>query len=195
VNIDRSEGWDAIAEQFMALRSDMGAALVRSWARDHLPPSSSIVDVGCGSGVPIAQGLIEDGFTVFGIDASPILITAFRRLVPEAQTACEAAQDSAFFHRTFAGAVSIGLLFLLAADDQQKVLHGVANALVPGGRFLFSAPREVCEWRDRQTGRPSRSLGQQAYERHLEASGLRLIGCRLDEGENNYFEAIKPPAG
>ncbi|MDQ0010667.1 SAM-dependent methyltransferase [Luteibacter jiangsuensis] len=123
------------------------------------------------------------------------MIAAFRRLVPATQTACEAAQDSAFFHRTFAGAVSVGLLFLLSADDQQDVLRRVANALEPGGRFLFSAPREACEWRDMQTGQPSRSLGQQEYARLLEASGLRLIGCRLDEGENNYFDAIKPSAG
>lgn len=192
MNIDRSEGWDSIAEQFMAARSGIGATLVRTWARDNLPPSSSIVDVGCGSGVPIAQALIEDGFTVFGIDASPHLIAAFRRRFPDMQTSCEAAQDSGFFHQTFAGAISIGLLFLLHADDQHRVVRRVANALSPGGRFLFSAPREACEWQDLLTGRRSMSLGEQEYERHLAASGLRLINCCLDEGGNNYFDAVKP---
>jgi hypothetical protein len=107
-------------------------------------------------------------------------------------TACEAAQDSMFFHQTFTGAVSIGLLFLLHPDDQHSVLRRVANALEPGGRFLFSAPLEACEWQDMLTGRRSRSLGRQEYERHIQASGLRLIGCRLDEGGNNYFDAAKP---
>jgi len=193
MTIDRSEGWDTIAERFMAARSDIGASLVRSWARSSLPASSSVVDVGCGSGVPIAQTLIEDGFTVSGIDASPQLIAAFRRRFPGMQTACEAAQDSAFFHQTFAGAVSIGLLFLLHANDQHRVLHEVANALRPEGRFLFSAPQQACEWQDILTGRESRSLGKQEYERHLEASGLRLIDCYVDEGGNNYFDAIKSP--
>jgi len=191
-NIDRSEGWDGVAEQFMAARSDIGATLVRSWARDNLPPSSSVVDVGCGSGVPIAQALIEDGFTVFGIDASPLLIAAFRRRFPDVQSACEAAQDSVFFHDTFDAAVSVGLLFLLSADDQRKVFHRVANALRPGGYFLFSAPRETCEWQDVLTGRRSRSLGEQEYERLLEASGLCLVKCHVDEGENNYYHATKP---
>ncbi len=193
LNIDRSEGWDGVAEQFMAARSDVGVTIVRAWARDKLPPSSSIVDVGCGSGVPIAQALIEDGFAVFGIDASPTLIEAFRERFPDAMSACEAAQDSRFFQRTFDAAVSIGLLFLLSSDDQRAVLNRVADALRPGGRFLFSSPREQCEWQDVLTGRSSRSLGKQEYERLLTEAGLWLIDCQVDDGQNNYFDAAKPP--
>ena len=192
--IDRSEGWDAVAERFMAARSDIGVTLVRGWARDTLPPSSAIVDIGCGSGVPIAQALIEDGFTVAGIDASPRLIGAFARRFPSAQHACEAAQDSRFFGRSFDAATAIGLLFLLSAEDQRAAITGVAKALRPGGRLLFSAPREACEWQDLLTGRRSGSLGEAGYARVLEESGLRLVGRYADEGANNYFEAIKPLA-
>jgi SAM-dependent methyltransferase len=190
--MDRSEGWNDQAGSFVAARSGIGTALVRSWAREHLPPASAVLDVGCGSGVPLARALIADGFTVFGIDASPRLVAAFRRRFPEMRTACEAAQDSAFFQRTFVGAIAVGLLFLLSPDDQARVLHGVARALKPGGRFLFSAPRDACEWRDNLTGRPSRSLGENAYQRHVEAAGLRLMSGRLDEGGNYYFDAAKP---
>lgn len=189
MSIDHSGGWDEVAEQFMAVRSDIGARLVRSWARDNLPPSSSIVDIGCGSGKPITQALIEDGLTVFGIDALPQMITAFHHHFPDMPYASEKAQDSVFFHQTFAGAVSIGLLFLLSAEDPQKVFLKVANTLKPGGNFLFSAPLKACEWEDTLTGRLSRSLGKQVYERYLKASGLHLIDCFVDEGKNNYFHA------
>lgn len=191
MNVDRSHGYDDFAEQFMAARSDVGATFVRSWARDNLPPESSIADVGCGSGVPIAQALIEDGFTVFGIDASPSLLAAFRRRFPNVQSTCEAAQDSVFFNHIFDAAVSIGLLFLLSADDQRRVFQRTANALKPGGRFLFTAPWQICEWQDVLTGRQSRSLGKQEYERLLKASGLRLVGCH--EEENHFFDATKLP--
>lgn len=189
MGIDRSEGWDAIADEFMAVRSGIGASLVRDWARKWLPASATIVDVGCGSGVPIAKALIDDGFTVYGIDASPRLLRAFRQLVPYEHAACEAAQESRFFNRSFDGIVSIGLLFLLSADDQQRVIRSAANALNPEGRLLFSAPRQPCEWIDRQTGRQSLSLGKEAYERYLDKSGLHLIGCHTDEGGNHYFDA------
>lgn len=188
---DHSEGWDDVAKQFIAARSNIGAHLVRSWARDTLPQSGSVVDVGCGSGVPIAQVLVDEGFEVFGIDASPTLIAAFRHRFPNAQSACEAAQDSAFFGRTFDAAISIGLLFLLAEHDQRKVIRRIANSLNPGGRLLFSAPREICEWRDTLTGRRSKSLGAEGYELLLQESGLYLVGCHVDEGENNYYDAVR----
>ncbi|MEG3086129.1 class I SAM-dependent methyltransferase [Sphingomonas sp. PB4P5] len=136
---DHSEGYEAIAAQFIAARSDIDATFVRCWARENLQPSSSIVDVGCGSGVPIARALIEYGFTLFGVDASPSLLAAFRRRFPAAQSVCEAAEDSLFFNRTFDAALAIGLLFLLSADNQRKVVKRVAAALRPGG--LFCSPR------------------------------------------------------
>ena len=189
MSTDRSEGYEDIAEQFMMVRSDSGARFVRRWARENLPPASAIVDVGCGSGVPIAAALIEDGFKLFGIDASSSLLAAFRDRFPGAPATCEAAQDSAFFARTFDAAVSIGLLFLLSEEDQATVLPRVAHALRPGGRFLFTAPRQRCEWQDVLTDRPSRSLGAREYGRLLEASGLQLVGCHAEE--NYFYDAIK----
>lgn len=188
---DHSQGWEAVADRFMKIRSEVGTAVVRSWAQECLAPSSSIVDIGCGSGVPIAKALADDGFAVFGIDASPSLISAFRDNLPAMPVACEPAQDSAFFGRTFEGAVSIGLIFLLSANDQRTVLGKVAGALNPGGRFLFSAPQQACEWGDTLTGRASLSLGADAYATHLDGFGLDLVCCRADEGNNNYYDAVK----
>lgn len=194
MSTDRSEGWEQVAGQFMAIRSDSGAALVSKWALAHLPPAGSIVDVGCGSGAPIAEALVAQGFAVFGIDASPTLIGAFRRRFPDTHTVCEPAQDSAFFHRRFDGAIAVGLLFLLAAEDQRAVLQGMAKTLLPGGRLLFSAPRQVCEWDDLLTGRRSQSLGEAAYHRLLEASGLRVAGHPVDAAGSQYYDAIRPRA-
>lgn len=188
---DHSAGWDAVAERFMAIRSTVGAELVRSWAKSNLPASAAILDLGCGSGVPIARVLVEDGYSVWGVDASPSLIAAYRRHFPDMPAACEPAQRSAFFDRTFVGAISIGLVFLLAPSDQQQLLGNVASVLEPGGRFLFSAPREMCEWKDTLTGRTSTSLGADAYAGHLAAAGLDLMRYHSDEGGNNYYEAVK----
>ncbi|ADU14374.1 class I SAM-dependent methyltransferase [Asticcacaulis excentricus] len=189
---DPSEGWDALAERFMQMRSGVGASLVRDWAIAQLPAGSAIVDVGCGSGVPIAETLIEAGFAVSGIDASPRLVAAFHARFPEAPVACEAAQLSAFFGRTFDAAVCVGLIFLLSKVDQAALIGRVAQALKPGGRFLFTAPLQACEWPDTLTGRLSRSLGQTAYAALLDAHGLSLVASHSDEGGNHYYEAIRP---
>jgi SAM-dependent methyltransferase len=191
---DPSEGWDALAQRFMQMRSGVGADLVRNWAIAHFPAGSAIVDVGCGSGVPIAEALIGAGFAVSGIDASPRLAAAFRARFPDAPVACEAAQVSAFFDRTFDAAVCVGLIFLLSEADQAALIGRVAQALKPGGRFLFTAPLQACEWPDNLTGRLSRALGQAAYAALLDAHGLSLVASHSDEGGNHYYEAIKPRA-
>jgi len=188
---DNSEGWEAIAERFMRVRSPIGTALIRRWAQDRLAPSAAIIDIGCGSGVPIARALVGDGFRVSGIDASPTLIDAFRRNLPGSPAACECAQESSFFGRTFAGAILIGLVFLLKSEDQRQLLTRIADALAPSGRLLFTAPRESCEWYDTLTGRLSISLGEDAYAQHLNAAGLTIFCCLTDEGGNNYYDVMK----
>ena len=187
---DPSGGWEAIAANFIAGRSDIGSGVVRQWAKS-LRPGADVVDIGCGSGVPISLALVREGLVISGIDASPTLLSAFRQRFTEALAACEPAQHSAFFGRKFDAAVAVGLIFLLSEDDQRKVIKNVARALKPGGRFLFSAPRAPCEWKDIQTGRLSRSLGETNYVQLLADAGMRLMDTYVDEGENHYFDAEK----
>ena len=150
-----------------------------------------MLDLGCGHGVPLAMALIDDGFSVYGIDASPTLTAAFRSRFPHAHVACEAVEDSGFFARTFDAVLAIGLIFLLEADTQRDLLRKVAQALTPGGRFLFTSPRDGCAWTDVLTGRMSLSLGAEGYKAILASAGLTLLDEYLDEGDNHYFDARK----
>lgn len=186
---DSSRGWEAIAEEFIAARSDIGSDVVRQWSQ-RLRPRGEVVDIGCGSGAPVSQALVEEGFTVFGIDASPTLLSMFRRRFPEAPAACETVQSSNFFGQKFDGAVAIGLLFLLSEEDQGKLIEKVGQMLCPHGRFLFSAPREQCAWRDLQTGQLSLSLGSVEYQRQLACAGMQLEHMYIDRGGNHYFDAV-----
>jgi 2-polyprenyl-3-methyl-5-hydroxy-6-metoxy-1,4-benzoquinol methylase len=189
---DPSNGYEELAERYMALRNqDIGVATVREWCR-ALPPGSSILDLGCGHGVPVSQALIEEGFAVFGIDASAKMIAAFRERFPAAQAECAAVEESAFFSRQFDGAVAVGLMFLLPVDVQTLVIRKVASALNPGAKFLFTSPKECCTWKDLLTGRESVSPGAEAYRKTLRSEGLALLGEQVDAGSNHYYFVSKP---
>ena len=139
---DKSNGYEQVAERFMSARNPRtGAAIIREWSRT-VPPRSAILDLGCGHGVPISQTLIEDRFTVFGVDASRTLIEAFRKRFPNAFVECAGIEDSEFFQRTFDGVVAYGLMFLMPEDTQSLVIHKVARALNPNGRFYLPLPRK-----------------------------------------------------
>jgi len=192
VTADRSNGYEANAAEFMAGRetSDVGVAPVRAWARS-LRPGATILDLGCGHGLPIARALMEDGFTIYGVDASETMTAAFRSRFPGAHIACENVEESRFFSRTFDGAVAWGLMFLLPAEVQIALIRKVAPALVSGGRFLFTSPRQQCTWADNLTGLGSLSLGASAYESALHHAGFRLAATHQDKDDNHYYDAVR----
>ena len=121
---DPSNGWEAVAGKLIAHRntSRIGVSVVRAWAR-HLRDGASILDVGCGSGVPISEALVNAGFVVDGIDASPTLVAAFKARFPNASVACEAAETSRLFGKTYDGILAVGLMFLLPEDAQHALIH------------------------------------------------------------------------
>ena len=187
---DRSNGYEAVASEHIARRqhSSVGVETVRVWARS-LPVGTAVLDLGCGDGVPIDIALINDGFAIHGVDASPSMTAAFRHHFPQAPVACEAVEDSGFFNRSFDGVLAWGLMFLLSADTQRALIHKVALALNPSGRFLFTSPTQSCTWRDAVTGRQSLSLGVESYTAILSDANLVLVGEHQDEGDNHYYEA------
>ena len=185
---DRSNGWEDMASSFLA--SPVGTGIVESWTR-LLPAGCAVLDLGCGPGTPRSSVLFQAGLTVYAVDAAPSMAQTYRRRFPTARVACEPVEDSTFFSRTYEGALAWGLIFLLSPDTQRAAIRRVASVLVPGGRFLFTAPRQTCEWEDRSTGRPSQSLGVAAYESILAASRLVLTASYVDEGENHYYDAVK----
>lgn len=187
---DRSNGWEAVARRFERERSDIGAKTVRKWA-GTLRHGASVLDLGCGSGRPISEALVGAGCDVFGVDASPTLVAAFRSRFPLAHVACEAVEESTFFGRPYDGVVAVGLLFLLEPSVQRTVIQKVSAALGPDGRFLFSTPLQKCTWKDLLTGRDSVSLGVDEYKRTLADAGLRVMAEYVDEGGNHYYDAAK----
>ena len=190
-----ANGYERIAAEFLAGRGSgvsagIGVRHTGAWARS-LPPQAMVLELGCGSGYPITKVLVDAGLTVYGVDASPTLVAAFRKHLPGVAVACEAVEESAFFHRTFDAVLSWGLWFLLPAAAQLELLRRVATVLRPGGRLLFTAPSQAISWLDAMTGEESRSLGAETYRMTLAAVGVSVLREYEDEGENHYYDAVK----
>ena len=200
--MDRSNGYEAVAAEFLARRGSpsspsnaIGVREVRAWAR-KLPPGSSIIDLGCGPGFPITIVLLEEGLQVFGVDASPSLVAAFQRNLPGTPILCESVLsesvlDARFFDRTFDAALAMGLMFLLKTEEQHRLIQRFAEILVPGGRLLFTAPARPAVWSDVMTGLESVSLGAEQYKKLLDAAGFSVVAEYEDVGENHYYDARK----
>jgi len=195
--MDRSNGYEGVSEEFLARRGNgktrstaIGVKEVRKWAKT-LPHGSSVIDLGCGPGFPITVVLVEEGLQVFGVDAAPSLVAAFRRNLPGTPVVCECVLESRLFDRTFDAVLAIGLMFLLKAEQQHRLMQRFAEILVPGGRLLFTSSAKSGVWNDAMTGLESVSLGAEEYRKLLGAAGLSVAEEYEDLGGNDYFDAFK----
>jgi len=78
-------GYDAVSYRY---RSDEDVpADYAEWInglRYRLHHGASVLDLGCGCGIPVARSLATHGYAVTGVDFSEVQIDRARRLVPSA---------------------------------------------------------------------------------------------------------------
>lgn len=195
---DPSNGYQRIAETFTKIRGvqkdGVGTAAVRAWAR-KLEKGDAVLDLGCGTGLPLTAVLVEEGLNVSAIDASEAMVKAFKHNFPTLPVECKAAELSDFFEMKYNGILAWGLVFLLKEESQKVLIEKIAKALVPGGRVLFTSPEQRVEWADVLTGEPSLSLGRKTYCELMAGFGLEPEETFGDEGGNYYYSARKKNTG
>ncbi|WP_295239976.1 class I SAM-dependent methyltransferase [uncultured Brevundimonas sp.] len=173
---DKADDW--VRDRGVTLYSGAGGADEAVWLDRFvvgLPAGASILDVGCGSGWPIGAALLERGFQLTGVDASPGLIAHAQTTLPEGVWSVADMRD-AFPPGTFDGVLAWHSLFHLSPDDQKKVLPKMAASVAEGGRLMFTSGQAHGETIGQWRGEPlyHASLDPEAYRALLADAGLRV---------------------
>ena len=174
------------AEAWAALRRGSGE-LERPWLDRFaalLSPGADILDLGCGSGEPVARELIDRDFNVTGVDCSSRLIGICRACFP-AHSWLTADMRTLDLDRDFDGIVAWHSLFHLTPEDQRSVFPRFGAHCRPGGVLLLTtghgAGVRIGEWQ----GEPlyHASLDPDEYRRLLAENGFAVVDVRLDDPE------------
>ena len=142
-----------------------------------LGPGDSVLDIGCGSGVPIAHYLSGRGCAVTGIDSSPEMIGLFRSNVPDA-TAAVADMRALDLGRRFSGLIAWDSFFHLAPDAQRLMFPIFRDhAGQPGAPLLFTSGPGFGESIGTLEGEPlyHASLGPDEYRLLLGQAGFDVV--------------------
>lgn len=150
----------------------------RSWLdrfRALLPARASVLDIGCGSGAPIARYLAGAGYVVTGVDASPELIALFGENVPGAE-AHVADMRTFSLKRRFDGVLAWDSFFHLAPTDQRGMFAVFRDHLSTGGALMFTSGPRAGEVYGEFAGDPlyHASLDPDEYRDLLAAHGFAV---------------------
>lgn len=134
------ESYDSIAAEWDAAR----VSFIRDERRyldavlEGLSSPSSILDIGCGTGRPMAEYVIARGHRVTGVDQSEALLAIARDRFPEGEWIDSKIEDFAFEGR-YDGAICWDSLFHIERAHHERILSGIHGCLAPGARLMLTA--------------------------------------------------------
>jgi SAM-dependent methyltransferase len=102
----------------------------------RVPVGGRVLDVGCGSGEPVARTLTAAGYRVTGIDISEVQVRRARERVPQADFIHADATAASFEDASFDAVVSLFALIHIPQAEQPPLLRKISGWLRPGGCFV-----------------------------------------------------------
>jgi len=167
-------------------RARMGSAVERPYL-DQLcalsPSPGSALDLGCGSGEPIARQLVERGYSVTGVDMVEEMLALGRERLPQA-TWLRADMRALALPTRFDLVIAWDSFFHLPPNDQRAMLETFRQHTAQGGALLFnSGTREGGGIGGDMFGDPlyHASLDTDEYRSILEQHGYRVISHNIKD--------------
>lgn len=147
-----------------------------------MPTGSAVLDIGCGSGLPIAGELIRRGFDVTGVDGTPAMLALFQRNLPGVATHLADMRQLAL-DRRFSGLLAWDSFFHLSPADQRGMFPRFQAHAAPGATLMFTSGNTEGEAVGELEGDPlyHGSLDPEEYRGLLDAAGFAVIAHVVED--------------
>ena len=146
------------------------------------PHGGAIVDIGCGSGEPIARYFVDAKCRVTGVDSSPAMIKHCQQRFPN-ETWVVADMRSLNLGQTFDGILAWDSFFHLRPDDQRKMFPIFRSHATPKAALMINTGPQAGEAIGSYHGEPlyHASLAPAEYRRLLGENGFEVVSHVAEE--------------
>ena len=170
--------YDELGSEYDRYRSEAGVRVVLDVVHE-MGGGLHVMDLGCGTGHPIAVRVAPLVAKYFGIDNSEPMLSAFRGNVPEAECCLLDMSNIETIGGTWDLIVSWGSLCHLSVDRQTSTLACAARLLKTDGRLIFTGGKEPGQCKG-SVGPHANvidhySMGKTEYKALLAANGMKEL--------------------
>lgn len=159
----------------------------------HVQPRANILDVGCGSGHPIATYLTAHKFSMTGIDASKELLKIAKKNCPEMKL-IHGDMRTIKLQNQYDGIIEWWSLFHVPKNDHELMIKRFANWLKIGGILEFTTGDH--EYQTSSNDMLNHLLwfySEQptSYEKYLKRNGFEILLRENDQEQHLVWIAKK----
>ena len=178
--------YDKVGSTYDSMRNTVGVKDIINEV-EALGKSIKVLDLGCGTGHPIAKTVSPMVQLYCGIDNSQPMLNEYLVNVPNAYCRLLDMPKIDQLPGDWDLIFSWGSICHLPIESQKKTMITVSKLLKPEGRFLFTSGPEA----DECTGKVGKytvfhhSMGKQAYTELLREQNMELIDAKFSEG--NFY--------
>lgn len=157
------------------------------YLQGKIPVDADILDVGCGTGEPIAKYFIEKGYKIIGIDVSKKMIELCKKRFPKNQWVV-ADMRQLNLQKQFDLVIVWHSLFHLTHDDQRSTLKLLSSLVKPFGLLVFTSGSEHSEEWSENAGHNlyHASLSKEEYEKILYDNELSIMLHKIKDPDCGF---------
>ncbi|TCH97429.1 class I SAM-dependent methyltransferase [Roseococcus sp. SYP-B2431] len=147
-----------------------------------IPPGGEVLDLGCGSGEPIARHLEQSGLRVTGVDSSPSMIELCRTRFPGRDWHVADMRGLALGRR-FDGILAWDSFFHLDQEDQRRIFPRFRDHAAAGAALMYTSGPAHGVALGRFEGETlfHASLDPVEYQALLDQNGFRVVAHRAED--------------
>ncbi|KAF2249797.1 methyltransferase type 11 [Trematosphaeria pertusa] len=194
------QAYDHIAEWYLDWASTQPSPRERYTDKvlAHAPSSPHILELGCGSGVPITRMLLDRGARVVANDISSKQLSMAKAQCPSAQFVPGDMAALSFAPASFDGVVCFYTIFHLPRAEQRGMLANICSWLKPGGMFAFNlatVDEEEIHGEFLGHGMFWSSFGVEESMKMVREVGLEVVEAEVLEAGDGRLEESDPDYG